>query len=526
MPPNLRGEARTGGDPFEGPTTPTGFSGCGSFGTGSTLTRRPGLQRWGRSDSGLELWLEMGEGECETVEAPKKGRHRKKQLYNSILHQMEFYFSDSNLSKDRYLSQLISENPYVDISVFLKFNKIRKLNCSIEDIQKAISKSDLIELSEDKEKICRKKPVKVKENVDECTIYVENIKADANHDFSEFGTVVYVSVPKYKQNKGNKGFAFVEFDTEKEALNALSYFESIGCRMPSEMNPEDLKSITTFEGNVTAKEELNTTNDANEQITDENSKKRKLSESDTDTNIDKKLKIDIDLNNMSTGDNENETVEPGDTAETENKKKKKSKKEKKRSYIKELGLQILSKKEWKKMRNKYLDLQKKKMKEFKKYLHKQQHKKTASDKFNKAKDESHAGAAENSEADILPKLEFTPGLIVKLVLPEQCMDVKKLKTDVKALSSDIKYVDIPPTGSEEVYIRFANSESAKEFCNIDFPGQRTVLENEDEKIYWDKIQNDRNVKLSKCVKKQRGRDKLLKKAEKERAKHLRFDEGE
>lgn len=41
----------------------------------------------------------------------KGGRHRKKQLYNSILLQMEFYFSTSNLSKDRYLSQLIAEDP-------------------------------------------------------------------------------------------------------------------------------------------------------------------------------------------------------------------------------------------------------------------------------------------------------------------------------------------------------------------------------------------------------------------------------
>lgn len=53
----------------------------------------------------------MGEGECEPIEPSKKGRHRKKHLYNTILHQMEFYFSDSNLSKDRFLSQLISTDP-------------------------------------------------------------------------------------------------------------------------------------------------------------------------------------------------------------------------------------------------------------------------------------------------------------------------------------------------------------------------------------------------------------------------------
>lgn len=51
----------------------------------------------------------MGEGECEPImEISKKGRHRKKQLYNTILQQMEFYFSDSNLSKDRYLAQLLT----------------------------------------------------------------------------------------------------------------------------------------------------------------------------------------------------------------------------------------------------------------------------------------------------------------------------------------------------------------------------------------------------------------------------------
>lgn len=51
------------------------------------------------------------EGVVEIEEATvKKGRHRKKQLYTSILKQMEFYFSDSNLNKDRFLSQLIEQD--------------------------------------------------------------------------------------------------------------------------------------------------------------------------------------------------------------------------------------------------------------------------------------------------------------------------------------------------------------------------------------------------------------------------------
>lgn len=46
----------------------------------------------------------------------KKGRHRKKQLYNSILKQMEFYFSDSNLTKDRLLSQLLEKDNGMQMS--------------------------------------------------------------------------------------------------------------------------------------------------------------------------------------------------------------------------------------------------------------------------------------------------------------------------------------------------------------------------------------------------------------------------
>lgn len=39
-----------------------------------------------------------------------KLRLRKKALHNAILKQMEFYFSDANLSKDRYLSELLKKS--------------------------------------------------------------------------------------------------------------------------------------------------------------------------------------------------------------------------------------------------------------------------------------------------------------------------------------------------------------------------------------------------------------------------------
>ncbi|KAL3275516.1 hypothetical protein HHI36_020275 [Cryptolaemus montrouzieri] len=444
----------------------------------------------------------------------RKGRHRKKQLYSTILQQMEFYFSDSNLSKDRYLSKLIQEDPYIDISVFMRFNKIRKLTESIDDLRKAISKSEILEISEDTQKVRRNTPIKVKENEDDCTIYVERISSDANHEFlsaifSDFGSVAYVSIPKYKHNQMNKGFAFIEFDTKKEAENTLNYFESIGCKMSSNINPEDLCSISTF----LKESQMNTSDDENSS-TKIKSQKRKLSEDDEEPR--KKMKNDIQVEEVGTN-------EEGDG------KKKKKKEHKKKNLIKELGLQILSKYEWKKMRNSYLNLQRKKMKEVKMHLTKSKYSKQNWQEKNiqETENSSKKGQELENSDEKPPKPEYIPGTIVRVKLPEPCQSDKKIKMEIKAAAKDVKYVDVPlSSGSEEVFVRFATSEAAQKFCSEELPATKDILEGEEEKQYWKRIENDRLAKFQKSKKKQRGKDKLLKKAEKHLAKHTRFDENE
>lgn len=52
-----------------------------------------------------------------------KPRLRKKALHDAILKQMEFYFSDANLSKDRYLSERLEKNScnIILISLIIQF---------------------------------------------------------------------------------------------------------------------------------------------------------------------------------------------------------------------------------------------------------------------------------------------------------------------------------------------------------------------------------------------------------------------
>ncbi|VEN55461.1 unnamed protein product [Callosobruchus maculatus] len=471
----------------------------------------------------MKMGENVGEPINESLDTSKKGRVRKKQLYNSILQLMEFYFSDANLSKDRFLMQLLQNDPYVEVDIFLKFNKIRKLNCSAEDIKKAIGKSELLELSEDREKVKRKTEVHQKENVDSCTIYVENIKADATHEslsqiFSEFGKVVYVSIPKYKHNKANKGFAFIEFESESDTQNTLEYFASIGCRMPADTEPDKLVSIQTFEES----ENMDTTQNVTQQSKDGiEPKKRKIDEED-ETNV-KKMKTEGDcVKGKLEGGEEKVEVEED---KKDGKKKKKHKKDKKKNHIKELGLQILSKIEWKKMRNRYLNLQRKKMKELKQYLHKQSY----NDRKKNSKEE-HATKKISKDLE-----EFVPGIIVKMILPEPCLDAKKIKSEMRATSPNIKFVDVPnAVENNEVYLRFSDSECAKKYVSEQNNEDRqfVILEGDEEKRYWHKLKEDRErfeeKKSGQRRRKQRGRDKLIKRAEKEAAKHIFFEgkEGE
>ncbi|XP_018307517.1 la-related protein 7 isoform X2 [Mycetomoellerius zeteki] len=181
-----------------------------------------------------------------------KPRLRKKALHASILKQMEFYFSDANLNKDRYLSGLLKESPYVDLEVFTRFNKLRELTTDTNRIAKALQGSTILKVSEDGTKVCRLTPIQKKEDIDQCTIYVQNLPPDSDHDwlisiFSKYGSVEYVSIPRYRNNKKIKGFAFVEFDKPSSAQECIKTFRKKRCVLPSYISPNELLSITTFD---------------------------------------------------------------------------------------------------------------------------------------------------------------------------------------------------------------------------------------------------------------------------------------
>uniref|UniRef100_A0A182PPM7 Uncharacterized protein n=1 Tax=Anopheles epiroticus TaxID=199890 RepID=A0A182PPM7_9DIPT len=193
------------------------------------------------------------DAEKENPVAKAKGRHRSKHKFNSIRKQMEFYFSDANLTKDRYMGQLVRNGPFIPLEEFLKFNKIKALTTNVDEIANALKNSTLLELSDDRAKVRRKTELIVKANCEECTLYVESLPPKANHDwvrnvFSSYGSVAYVSLPTFRNSRKIKEFGFVEFDEEASVQKALNAFQTFGGVLAYETtDPAKMASIKTYE---------------------------------------------------------------------------------------------------------------------------------------------------------------------------------------------------------------------------------------------------------------------------------------
>ena len=166
-------------------------------------------------------------------------------LETKLQHQIEFYFGDVNLRKDKFFREQIAKNDkgYVELSVFLNFNKIKSLLMNFSDqkdklkvIANAVENSDLLFLNSGRTKAKRKIPFSNEVNkvdqieIDKRTVYIENFPEDINHEmiakiFSKCGKILHVSLPRYAESRTIKGFGFIEFSV------SIKFYHSLSTRM-------------------------------------------------------------------------------------------------------------------------------------------------------------------------------------------------------------------------------------------------------------------------------------------------------
>ncbi|KAK7506349.1 hypothetical protein BaRGS_00002461, partial [Batillaria attramentaria] len=155
-----------------------------------------------------------------------------------IIRQIEYYFGDINLPKDRFLQEKIRENDgWVSLDVMLNFNRLKDLSQDKEAISSALrqASSGLIEVSEDSTKIrrcpARPLPDNTKERKDDLlsrTYYVKPFPLDITLDaltefFEKFGKVESVQMRRAgKPEREFKGSVFVVFADKVEGNKFLA----------------------------------------------------------------------------------------------------------------------------------------------------------------------------------------------------------------------------------------------------------------------------------------------------------------
>jgi La-related protein 7 len=374
---------------------------------------------------------------------------------------------------------------WIDLDTFLKFNKINAIlseafgHPDIDELWKALSKmeSSLLSVRENDagvRQVGRKFPhvPRSKEDEESRTIYVENVPCGSNPDvvktfFEQYGSVVYVSLPKYKSNNMIKGFAFVEFETQEGAEKTLAAFGLLERVIDSARDPSELESVQTY------------------------------------------IK-----------DNE----EAGENGKSEDAEKKKKKSNKKKPGQQEhwdgfkgmSAVRVMTKTNWRKMRNSYLNLQRQHMSEAKRQLrHWGEMRNT----------KESASGGDNDTVNKLSEIQFVPNCIVRFTQDEPVVDKEQLKGLIRSAYVDpVKYIDVAH-GCPTFHVRCTSEEQARKLAKVSVLGKSAVLAGDDEQEYWNKIHQDRKVKHESKGrgKPMRGKDKLSKRIEKAQNAHVFFD---
>ncbi|XP_055493982.1 lupus La protein [Leucoraja erinacea] len=147
-------------------------------------------------------------------------------LEKKICEQIEYYFGDHNLPRDKFLKEQIKlDDGWVTLETMIKFNRLSRLTTDFTIIVEGLnkSKSGLLEISEDKSKIRRSpsKPLpefeEYKTSIKVRSVYVKGFPTSATLDeikdwFDENGPVENIQMRRTLQRQF-KGSVFVVFNS-------------------------------------------------------------------------------------------------------------------------------------------------------------------------------------------------------------------------------------------------------------------------------------------------------------------------
>ncbi|KAE8739146.1 hypothetical protein FOCC_FOCC015375 [Frankliniella occidentalis] len=190
-----------------------------------------------KTEEGVEAKKENG-AKVDIQTAEEKGEPG---LDFTIANQIEYYFGNINLPKDKFLQEQIKlEEGWVPLDVMLRFQRLAQLSKKADTIAAALRKcSTLMEVNEDGTKIRRSpnKPLpemneEWQKRLNERTVYCKGFPqsltsiGDYLDFFKPFGPVEHINLRKYVDRSTKKlmfkGTAYILFETKEAADNFLA----------------------------------------------------------------------------------------------------------------------------------------------------------------------------------------------------------------------------------------------------------------------------------------------------------------
>jgi len=145
---------------------------------------------------------------------------------DNVRKQVEFYFSDSNYPKDKFLRSQAAQNDqgWVPLSIIATFSRMKKITEDLALVKEALKSATTIAVSADGESVRRLAPLPEQDTSLNRTIYAKGFPSETGYTiedvekvFSKFGKILSVRIRKMKNDKQLKPSVFVEYSTTEEA---------------------------------------------------------------------------------------------------------------------------------------------------------------------------------------------------------------------------------------------------------------------------------------------------------------------
>ena len=171
-------------------------------------------------------------------------------LLAQIKYQVEFYFSQQNLNRDRYMQEQMNEEGYIPIKTIANFKQVKRLTSSLDLILQAIANSSICTINESRDmiKASWKRPART-------TIIIR----EAGDNVTESDIRDLLEGTEFKINSIRSDVAqtwFVSMDSEEDAKSALLYIigktlngQRIKARLKSETLPAPAPAPPVFSVN-------------------------------------------------------------------------------------------------------------------------------------------------------------------------------------------------------------------------------------------------------------------------------------